>query len=90
MVKSMKKNAADFISRYGKDAESVMHATATKQAKAEEATIWDIDASEDEIESLKGLHETLNDANKEEFEQQIQTPEGLKKMIEFAIKLAGE
>jgi hypothetical protein len=90
MVRSMKKNAADFISRYGKDAESVMHATATKQAKAEESTIWDLEASENEIDALKGLHETLNDANKEEFEQQIKTPEGLKKMIEFAIKLAGE
>ena len=42
------------------------------------------------INKIPGLHETLNDANKEEFEQQIQTPEGLKKMIEFAIKLAGE
>ena len=90
IVKGMKKNTADFINRYGKDAESVMHATATKMAKADESNIWDLDASEDEIQSLKELHETLNDANKEEFEQQIKTPEGLKKMIEFAIKLAGE
>ena len=33
IVKSMKKNLAGFKSRYGKDAKSVMYATATKQAK---------------------------------------------------------
>ena len=32
-VKSMKKNLAGFKARYGKDAKSVMYATATKQAK---------------------------------------------------------
>ena len=32
-VKGMKKNKADFKKRYGKDAESVMYATATKNAK---------------------------------------------------------
>ena len=36
IVKSMKKHKSDFISRYGKDGESVMHATATKMAKEEE------------------------------------------------------
>ena len=86
----MKKNTSDFISRYGKDAESVMHATANKMAQ-EEADIWgEIDASEEEIVSLMAIHETLNDANKEEFEQRIQTPEGLQAMIEFATKLSGE
>tara|TARA_R100001082_G_scaffold81052_2_gene48035 strand:+ start:252 stop:734 length:483 start_codon:yes stop_codon:yes gene_type:complete len=33
IVKGMKKNKKDFQKRYGKDAESVMYATATKQAK---------------------------------------------------------
>ena len=33
IVKGMKKNKKDFKKRYGKDAESVMYATATKQAK---------------------------------------------------------
>jgi hypothetical protein len=32
-VKGMKKNLAGFKARYGKDAKSVMYATATKQAK---------------------------------------------------------
>jgi hypothetical protein len=34
-VKGMKKNIAGFKERYGKDAKSVMYATATKQAKGE-------------------------------------------------------
>ena len=34
-VKGMKKNLAGFKERYGKDAKSVMYATATKQAKGE-------------------------------------------------------
>jgi len=34
-VKSMKKNLSGFKERYGKDAKSVMYATATKQAKGE-------------------------------------------------------
>ena len=87
IVKGMKKNTADFISRYGKDAESVMHATATKQAQSEEADPWAIDASEEEINALKEVHDTLNDANKEEFMEKISTPEGLEAMIEFATKL---
>jgi hypothetical protein len=36
MVKGMKKNTADFVKRYGKDADSVMHATAAKMAKEDE------------------------------------------------------
>lgn len=36
IVKGMKKNLASFKDRYGKDAESVMYATATKQAMGEE------------------------------------------------------
>ena len=34
-VKGMKKNKADFKKRYGKDADAVMYATATKMAKNE-------------------------------------------------------
>jgi len=34
-VKGMKKNLSGFKERYGKDAKSVMYATATKQAKGE-------------------------------------------------------
>ena len=35
IVKGMKKNKDDFKKRYGKDAEAVMYATATKMAKGE-------------------------------------------------------
>ena len=35
IVKGMKKNKADFVQRYGKDAESVMYATANKMASEE-------------------------------------------------------
>jgi hypothetical protein len=35
IVKSMKKGLSGFKARYGKDAKSVMYATATKQAKGE-------------------------------------------------------
>ena len=35
LVKGMKKNKSDFKDRYGKDAEAVMYATATKNAKNE-------------------------------------------------------
>ena len=35
IVKGMKKNKGDFEKRYGKDAEAVMYATATKNAKKE-------------------------------------------------------
>jgi hypothetical protein len=38
IVKSMKKGLAGFKERYGKDAKSVMYATATKQAKLKEET----------------------------------------------------
>ena len=37
IVKGMKKNKSDFKDRYGKDAEAVMYATATKNAKKNEA-----------------------------------------------------
>lgn len=39
IVKSMKKNFADFKKRYGEDAKSVMYATATKQAMKEETVL---------------------------------------------------
>ena len=90
IVKGMKKNTADFISRYGKDAESVMHATATKQAQSEESDPWAIDATEEEIETLKEVHQTLNDAIKEEFMERMKTREGLQALITFATNLQGE
>ena len=42
LVKGMKKNKADFKKRYGKDADAVMYATATKKAMAEGTMIGGI------------------------------------------------
>lgn len=39
IVKGMKKNLSSFTQRYGKDAESVMYATATKRAMGEEVEV---------------------------------------------------
>lgn len=43
IVKGMKKNKTDFMKRYGRDHEAVMHATATKLAKQDEETIHELD-----------------------------------------------
>ena len=51
-VKSMKKNLQGFKERYGKDAKSVMYATATKQAKLKEET---------DSEHYKAGHEYASD-----------------------------
>lgn len=58
IVKGMKKNKADFVSRYGKDAESVMYATANKMAKEE--------VEEDET----GDHFELEDGSWVEFDEE--------------------
>jgi hypothetical protein len=60
------------------------------QTEAVQIDVWDLEASHEEIKTLKQIHETLSDSNKEQFEQRIQTPEGLKAMIEFATNLGGE
>ena len=57
MVRGMKKHTSDFVKRYGKDAESVMHAVATKQAKDEEFAEQD-DIVENIIETMQKVLET--------------------------------
>ena len=74
IVKGMKANSADFIKKQA-------------QTEAVQIDVWDLEASHEEIKTLKQIHETLSDSNKEQFEQRIQTPEGLKAMIEFATNL---
>ena len=51
IVKGMKKNLSGFKARYGKDAKSVMYATATKQAMKEE-TVEEYKARLHEVEKL--------------------------------------
>lgn len=47
-VKGMKKNLSDFRKRYGKDAKSVMYATATKMAKEEADISFKINHTKDD------------------------------------------
>ena len=100
IVKGMKKNTHEFIKRYGKDAESVMHATATKQAQTEDTVLESIiNATEDKVvtvenkefkltledsQALKKIYESLNDENKKEFEQKLLTKSGTQQLISFA------
>lgn len=55
IVKGMKKNISSFKSRYGKDAESVMYATATKMAKADE----EVEAKFDSIVEAVDYHKEM-------------------------------
>jgi len=92
IVKGMKKNASDFIKRYGKDdSESVMHATATKMAQNESKLPFAhaaVDVEEQKI--LKSLWEDLNDDNRKQFEQAVLTDKGLQKVLAFAKQGWGE
>jgi predicted secreted protein len=58
IVKSMKKGFAGFRQRYGKDAKSVMYATATKQAMKEDTVEEEIDPSVRTKDTLKGQEPT--------------------------------
>jgi predicted secreted protein len=58
IVKSMKKGFAGFRQRYGKDAKSVMYATATKQAMKEDAVEEEIDPKVRTKDTLKGQERT--------------------------------
>lgn len=66
IVKSMKKNFADFKGRYGKDAKSVMYATATKQAMKEEAQVEEaLDYNQKAKENVEFHHGQAMDYAKE-------------------------
>jgi hypothetical protein len=58
IVKSMKKGFAGFRQRYGKDAKSVMYATATKQAMKEDTVEEEIDPKVRTKDTLKGQERT--------------------------------
>ncbi len=58
IVKSMKKGFAGFRQRYGKDAKSVMYATATKQAMKEDTVEEEIDPNIRTKDTLKGQEST--------------------------------
>jgi len=58
IVKSMKKGFAGFRQRYGKDAKSVMYATATKQAMKEDTVEEEINPKVRTKDTLKGQERT--------------------------------
>jgi len=58
IVKSMKKGFAGFRQRYGKDAKSVMYATATKQAMKEDTVEEEIDPKVRTKDTLRGQEPT--------------------------------
>lgn len=58
IVKGMKKNFSDFVSRYGKDAKSVMYATATKNAMKEEIDLEEAAKTGNEGRGYHGQHES--------------------------------
>jgi hypothetical protein len=62
IVKSMKKGISGFKERYGKDAKSVMYATATKQAMKSEAVEHIEEASDAHQAGYNYTHETIEDA----------------------------
>ena len=79
IVKGMKKNKADFVQRYGKDAESVMYATANKMASEEieeedesldhfelEDGSW-VTFDEETMEAIDHVFDTLDDEQQDEF-----------------------
>jgi hypothetical protein len=67
IVKGMKKNLGDFRKRYGKDAKSVMYATANKMAK--EDTDPFAGFAEDTRELAREMFELLGENNKQIFNQ---------------------
>ena len=64
-VKGMKKNKDDFKKRYGKDAEAVMYATATKMAK--ETLLWSIETGRDLNESIDKIIQVLEKIGRRDF-----------------------
>jgi 5'(3')-deoxyribonucleotidase len=64
-VKGMKKNKGDFEKRYGKDAEAVMYATATKMAK--ESLLWSIETGQDLNESIDKIIQVLEEMDRRSF-----------------------
>ena len=64
-VKGMKKAKGDFKDRYGKDADAVMYATATKMAK--ESLLWSIETGKDLNESIDKIIQVLEEMDRRSF-----------------------
>ena len=75
IVKGMKKNKTDFMKRYGRDHEAVMHATATKLAKQDEETLHELD--KDTLKSYVGKAQAERLHNIDKFEKQSKRGESI-------------
>ncbi len=97
IVLSMKKDKKDLMKRYGDDWESVMYATATKQAKnesLEEAAISDnmklkdgstVKVSKDDQNALTSLYKNLKGTNKSKMEETMMRDiKGFQEILRFA------
>lgn len=69
IVKGMKKNKSDFVARYGKDAESVMHGAATNMAKESfelaDGSLVEIDV--ETLDKVSELYDALTPENQKAF-----------------------
>jgi hypothetical protein len=97
IVLAMKKDKKDLMKRYGDDWESVMYATATKQAKnesLEEAEISDsmklkdgntVKVSKDDQNALNSLYKNLKGTNKSKMEEtMLRDKKGFQEILRFA------
>lgn len=99
VVKGMKKNLSSFKSRYGKDAESVMYATATKMAKEEAEPKFDsileaVEYHQEEQEYfeaistvLEAVYESLDADDQITMRELMESDEGINTLIEAAEEL---
>ncbi len=80
IVTAMKRNKSDFVERYGKDAKSVMYATANKLSKEEIEEEGDfvnifelkdgteLTLTDDEVDLIDQVWESLSDEHQEQFD----------------------
>lgn len=106
IVKGMKKNLSSFTQRYGKDAKSVMYATATKQAMKEEEQKYEsileaIEAhkhqqDEDELvyayaTILQSIYEGLEtEEDKQRFEEMLDSEDAFDELVDLVESVVTE
>ena len=105
IVKGMKKNLSSFTQRYGKDAKSVMYATATKQAMKEEVEEQKYDSileavkvhqeEQELVEAyatiLESIYEGLEtDEEKQHFEKMLDSDDAFDELVELVESVVTE
>ena len=105
IVKGMKKNLSSFTQRYGKDAKSVMYATATKQAMKEEVEEQKYDCILEAVKAhqeaqelveayatiLESIYEGLEtDEEKQHFEEMLDSDDAFDELVELVESVVTE